>query len=57
MPDPQPLPPPPIAPDPSDCCGGGCARCVNDVYDEALREWDALVAARRAQAAADLPSG
>jgi hypothetical protein len=32
-------PPRPEPPDPSDCCGGGCVRCVFDVYDEQLAEW------------------
>ena len=34
--------PPPVAPErplPSDCCDGGCAVCVWDVYDEALRRY------------------
>ena len=34
--------PPPVAPQrplPSDCCDGGCAVCVWDVYDEALRRY------------------
>lgn len=35
----SPVPPRPEPPLPSDCCGSGCARCVNDVYAEALEEW------------------
>ena len=43
------LPPqPPERPLPSDCCGGGCVRCVYEQYDEALlryqlalEEWQA----------------
>jgi len=32
--DPPPTPPePPLA---SDCCGGGCNRCVYDLHDEAM---------------------
>jgi hypothetical protein len=35
--DPQPVPPEvPLA---SDCCGGGCDRCVYDLHDEALARY------------------
>ena len=37
------LPPKPQAPEPGDCCGGGCARCVFDVYDEMLERWQRQV--------------
>ncbi|CAK7336938.1 unnamed protein product [Dovyalis caffra] len=37
-----PLPPPPEKPEPGDCCGSGCARCVWDVYYEELEEYDKL---------------
>jgi hypothetical protein len=37
--DPPPLPP--EKPGASDCCGGGCARCVYDLYDEALARYQA----------------
>jgi hypothetical protein len=41
--DPRPVPP--EKPLPMDCCGSGCARCVLDIYDEALeRHEDALAA-------------
>lgn len=33
-------PPPPDKPLPSDCCGGGCLRCVYDLYDEALQRYE-----------------
>lgn len=38
------LPPRPVAPEPSDCCGGGCARCVFDLYEEELQRWERQVA-------------
>ena len=37
------LPPKPVPPEPGDCCGGGCARCVFDVYDEMLERWQRQV--------------
>jgi hypothetical protein len=48
-PTPQPdLPPqPPDKPSPSDCCGGGCARCVFDVYEDALERYERQLAAGR----------
>lgn len=39
-----PLSPRPEPPDAADCCGSGCARCVYDVYEEALAEWQRLSA-------------
>ncbi|OAY58408.1 hypothetical protein MANES_02G175500v8 [Manihot esculenta] len=36
------LPPPPEKPEPGDCCGSGCVRCVWDVYYEELEEYDKL---------------
>jgi hypothetical protein len=33
------LPPKPVPPEPGECCGGGCARCVFDVYEEMLELW------------------
>ncbi|HQW64875.1 MAG TPA: oxidoreductase-like domain-containing protein [Pseudomonadota bacterium] len=44
------LPPRPEPPQPGDCCGGGCARCVIDAYEEQLAEWQALVDALHATA-------
>jgi oxidoreductase family protein len=40
------LPPRPVPPRPDECCGGGCPRCVYDLYDEAVAEWERLVAER-----------
>ena len=37
------LPPRPQPPEPGDCCGGGCARCVLDIYAEALERWEQQV--------------
>jgi hypothetical protein len=48
-PDPS-LPPKPDPPDPGDCCGSGCQRCVLDIYDEQLTAWEEAVAALRARA-------
>ncbi|MFC7302290.1 oxidoreductase-like domain-containing protein [Cognatiluteimonas weifangensis] len=44
-------PPPrrPAEPDPADCCGGGCVRCVYDLHDEALARYEAALAAWRAR--------
>jgi hypothetical protein len=36
------LPPRPVPPEPGECCGGGCARCVFDVYEEQLARWERL---------------
>jgi hypothetical protein len=42
-------PPPqrPVEPDPGDCCGGGCVRCVYDLHDEAMARYEAALAAWR----------
>jgi hypothetical protein len=33
----------PEEPDPSDCCGSGCPRCIFDIHDEAMQHYhDAL---------------
>jgi ferredoxin len=37
------LPPRPEPPHPGDCCGGGCARCVFDVYEGMLERWQRQV--------------
>merc|ERR1711933_92914 len=39
---PPPPPPPPEKPEPGDCCGSGCVRCVWDVYYEELEAYDML---------------
>ncbi|KAJ3191709.1 hypothetical protein HK101_007481 [Irineochytrium annulatum] len=31
--------PPPPAPGPEDCCMGGCAHCVWDIYEDEFNEW------------------
>jgi hypothetical protein len=38
------LPPRPTPPEPGDCCGGGCARCVLDVYAEEVERWEKAIA-------------
>jgi hypothetical protein len=45
----DPPPTPPVEPDAADCCGEGCARCVFDIYEEALARYDAALAAWRAR--------
>ncbi len=42
-------PPPqaPLEPDPADCCGEGCARCVFDVYEDALKRHELALSAWR----------
>ncbi|KAL2333750.1 hypothetical protein Fmac_014963 [Flemingia macrophylla] len=42
QPDPKQLPPPPEKPEPGDCCGSGCVRCVWDLYYEELEQYDKL---------------
>lgn len=50
MPDPDPPPRPPVAPDPADCCGEGCANCVYDIHEAALQRYrEALEAWRMRQ--------
>ncbi|KAL3031831.1 hypothetical protein AAZX31_02G049600 [Glycine max] len=34
------IPPPPEKPEPGDCCGSGCVRCVWDVYYDELEEYN-----------------
>jgi len=48
LPD-DPKPVPPAAPDPADCCGEGCVRCVWDVHDEAMMRYDEALAAWQAR--------
>lgn len=52
----EPLPPRPVPPEPGECCGGGCARCVFDVYDEQLARWERQVAELRGRGG-DEPAG
>lgn len=42
--NPAELPPKPVAPEPGDCCGGGCALCVLDLYQQELAKWEERVA-------------
>jgi hypothetical protein len=52
MADPQPLPPKPVPPEkplPGDCCGDGCAMCVNDVYEQQLEDYEKALAAWQAR--------
>ena len=46
-PDPRPVPP--EKPLPTDCCGSGCAVCVNDAYQEELDDHEARLAAWRSR--------
>lgn len=52
--DPRPQRPP--EPDPADCCGGGCVRCIYDVHEDALERYEQALAAwleRHPEAAAE----
>ncbi|XP_050367707.1 monothiol glutaredoxin-S6-like isoform X2 [Argentina anserina] len=40
------VPPPPEKPEPGDCCGSGCVRCVWDVYYDELDEYNKLYKSR-----------
>ncbi|KAK7250907.1 hypothetical protein RIF29_33676 [Crotalaria pallida] len=42
QPSPKQIPPPPEKPEPGDCCGSGCVRCVWDVYYDELEEYNKL---------------
>lgn len=46
-PDPRPIPPEP--PLPTDCCGSGCALCVNEAYAEERGRYEARLAEWRAR--------
>ncbi|MEZ5462235.1 oxidoreductase-like domain-containing protein [Dokdonella sp.] len=35
----------PVEPDPLDCCGSGCVRCVFDLYDDAMQRYREELAA------------
>lgn len=39
---PKEIPPPPEKPEPGDCCGSGCVRCVWDIYYEELEQYNNL---------------
>lgn len=54
IPDHDPMPLPPEAPDINDCCGNGCDPCIFDAHDlamdahrQALRAWQARQDARQ----------
>jgi hypothetical protein len=32
-------PPPPLRPEPYECCGRGCCPCIFDYYNDALARW------------------
>jgi hypothetical protein len=50
VPDPNDPPPQrPPEPDPADCCGEGCVRCVRDVHDEAIERYKIALAAWQAR--------
>jgi hypothetical protein len=38
-PDADPRPPPPVEPEPGDCCGSGCPLCVYDLYAEEVARY------------------
>ena len=50
----DPAPVRPEEPDPADCCGEGCVRCIYDVHEEAMERYQAALAAWKARQA---PSG
>lgn len=43
--DPRPVPP--ERPLPTDCCGSGCAVCVNNLYQDALDDYETRLASWR----------
>lgn len=47
--DPDPPPTRPEKPLPSDCCEGGCDRCVFDLYAEEMQRYERELAAWRAR--------
>ena len=51
--DPPPQRPP--EPDPADCCGEGCVRCIYDVYDEALARYQQALAQWQARHPGERP--
>ena len=48
-------PRPPARPTADDCCQGGCARCVYDLYEDALERYRADLAAWDARHAPGAP--
>ena len=51
----DPPPRPPSRPDADDCCQGGCARCVYDLYEDAMDRYRAELAAWQARRGTMLP--
>lgn len=49
LPPSDPKPEPPVPPEPGDCCHSGCAYCVEDLYQEALDQYRADLAAWQAR--------
>jgi len=49
--DPPPVKPP--EPDPADCCGEGCVRCIWDVHAEAIERYEIALAAWRTRQPTD----
>ena len=47
--DADPPPAPPVRPSADDCCQGGCARCVYDLYEDAMDRYRADLAAWNAR--------
>ena len=56
LPDADPQPQPPLRPSADDCCRGGCARCVVDLYEDALDRYRADLAAWQARRAPATPA-
>jgi hypothetical protein len=53
--DDDPPPVPPLRPAPEDCCKGGCARCVFDLYEDAMDRYRVELAAWCARRPAERP--
>jgi hypothetical protein len=47
----------PAEPDPSDCCGSGCPRCIFDIHEEAMQRYRAALAEWKLQPANKPTSG
>jgi hypothetical protein len=49
----DPMPEPPVEPEPGDCCGAGCDPCVFDLHAEALERYRERLEAWRRRYATD----